>query len=416
VRPTRLASSSRIAFLPAAGLAGLLAAGLVVTGLPGASADTIDHKVHQASDDLASASVAVTRANNALERARTQLPAARAEVAAATGTLAAAKAVAETAAASSRRASAASVAAQQRVVQAQARIVEMDGQIGDLARAVYTQGPYAELAAILSAQTPSDFADQLEAIRSVSRSQNNTLADLNAAKADLALADAQAHQAFAKADTEGRAAAAAVVRASAAARRALAAKARVSALVAARAHAVAVAAHEKSRVLSQYRALKREQRRLRAIEQGSGGFTGTPTGNLAWPIPGAGIAQGVGPRIHPVYGYVSCHTGVDIRGGYGAAIQAPAAGKVISIENGGPFGLHTIISHGGSLSTMYAHQSRVAVSVGDIVRQGEVIGYVGSSGWVTGPHLHWEVHINGVPYDPLGWFGGSRVPVSCWNG
>ena len=124
-----------------------------------------------------------------------------------------------------------------------------------------------------------------------------------------------------------------------------------------------------------------------------------------------------GPRIHPVYGYKSCHTGVDIRGRLPAPpIHAPADGKVISIENGGPYGLHTVISHGGGLSTMYAHQSRVAVRVGEVVHRGEVIGYVGSSGWVTGPHLHFEVHVNGVPYNPMGWFGGSKAPVSCWNG
>jgi murein DD-endopeptidase MepM/ murein hydrolase activator NlpD len=124
----------------------------------------------------------------------------------------------------------------------------------------------------------------------------------------------------------------------------------------------------------------------------------------------------VGWRVHPVYGYKSCHTGEDIRGTYGTPILAAADGKVILVTSGGPYGLHTVISHGGGISTMSAHQSRTAVRAGEVVRQGQVIGYVGSSGWVTGPHLHWEVHVNGVPYDPLGWFGSPRVPVPCWNG
>jgi murein DD-endopeptidase MepM/ murein hydrolase activator NlpD len=409
VRPTPHAPASRALALVAA----LLAAVLAVMTLQTASADTIDDKIDAASDDLASASAAVNKANGALERARTQLPAAEAEVAAAASTLRAAAAAEKAAAVISQRASAASVTAEQRVTEAQARIVEMDGQIGDLARVVYTQGPYAELAAILSAKTPSDFADQLEAIRSVSRSQNRALADFNAAKADLALASLQAQQAFQKADEKRQEALAAVAAASAAAERARAAKAKVDALVAARKEALAVANRERSKVLAQYKALKAEQARLRAISQAPGGFTGTPTGNLMWPIPGGGIAQKPGPRIHPVYGYRSCHTGVDVRGSYGTAIKSAAAGKVISIQNGGPYGLHTVISHGNGISTMSAHQSRVAVRVGQVVSQGQTIGYVGTTGWVTGAHLHWEVHVNGVPYDPLGWFGGSKSPIRC---
>jgi murein DD-endopeptidase MepM/ murein hydrolase activator NlpD len=409
VRPTPHASAPRALAL----LAALVAAVVAMTTLQTASADTIDDKIDAASDDLASASSAVNQANAALERARTQLPAAQAEVDAAAATLRSAAAAEKAAAAISQRASAAAVTAEQRVNDAEARIVTMNGQIGDLARAVYTQGPYAELAAVLSAKTPSEFADQLESIRSVSRSQNKALAEFNAAKADLALASLQAQQAFAQADEKRQVALAAVATAREASERARAAKAKVDALVAARKNALEVANRERATVLKQYRALKAEQERQRRLASQPGGFTGTPTGNLIWPIPGAGVAQVPGPRIHPVYGYKSCHTGIDIRGSYGTAIESAAAGKVIAIENGGPYGLHTTISHGNGISTMSAHQSRVAVRVGQIVRQGQVIGYVGSSGWVTGPHLHWEVHVNGVPYDPRGWFGGPSGPIRC---
>jgi murein DD-endopeptidase MepM/ murein hydrolase activator NlpD len=409
VRPTPHASAPRALALVAA----LLASVLAVMTLQTASADTLDDKIDAASDDLASASSAVNQANAALERARTQLPAAQAEVDAAAATLRAAAATEKAAAAISQRASADAVTAEQRVAAAEARIVTMNGQIGDLARAVYTQGPYAELAAVLSAKTPSDFADQLEAIRSVSRSQNRALADFNAAKADLALASLQAQQAFARADEKRQEALAAVAAARQATDRARAAKAKVDALVAARKNALAVADRERAAVLKQYKALKAEQARQRALASQPGGFTGTPTGNLIWPIPGAGIAALPGPRIHPVYGYRSCHTGIDIRGSYGTSIKSAAAGKVIAIENGGPYGLHTTISHGNGISTMSAHQSRVAVRVGQIVQQGQTIGYVGTSGWVTGAHLHWEVHVNGVPYDPRGWFGGTKAPIQC---
>ena len=74
-----------------------------------------------------------------------------------------------------------------------------------------------------------------------------------------------------------------------------------------------------------------------------------------------------------------------------------------------------LVDHGGGLVTMYAHMTSFAVGNGASVGSGQTIGYVGSTGWSTGPHLHFEVHINGVPYNPMGWFGASRTVVSCWG-
>ena len=402
----------------AAAVIGVLSLALSVlspTG-PASAATDINHQLAEVTDDLAVASKAVTRANAALEAARTGLPPARAAAAAAAADLKVAGSESSAAAGAASRAAATSAKAQQRLRDAQSRINGMNGQIDDLVRQVYTQGPYVELAAILSAATPGEFADQLEGIRAVSRSQNKMLVDMQVAKANLALASLQAEQARVRVDAQRKVATTALNAASRAASRARTAKARVDAIVASRASALSVANAERERVKKQYAALKAEQARLRALERGPGGFTGRPTGNLTWPIPGAGVSQRVGPRIHPVYGYRSCHTGVDIHGAYGTPILAAADGKVIEVLRGGPYGLHTVISHGNGIATMYAHQSRTRVSVGDIVRQGEIIGNVGSTGWVTGPHLHWEVHVNGVPYDPLGWFGSPRRPVSCWNG
>ncbi len=411
----RFTRTSAAARSRAAVVVALLAALLAITALQPANAEDIDQKVADASDDVANASRSVREASRSLEAARTQLPAAQAEVTAAGRELAAAKKVEKAAAAAAERATRAVVMAQERISAAEARIVEMNGQIGDLARAVYTQGPYAELAAVLDAASPSDFASRLEAVRSVSRSQNKTLSELAQAKADLEIANIRAEQTRQIAEQKRQEAAEALATAAAAARRAEAAQAKVEQLIAARKQALSVAEAEKARVLKQYADYKAEQKRLREIATSPGGFTGTPTGNLIWPIPGAVVVQGVGPRTHPVYGYASCHTGVDIRGTYGTPILASAAGKVIDVSNGGPFGLHTVISHGDGITVMIAHQSALAVGVGSVVSQGQIVGYVGSSGWVTGPHLHWEVHVNGVPYDPMGWFGGPRAPVSCWN-
>ena len=407
-------------------LTAAVALALVLAPLPAATAAgpvapyDIDSKVSDAADDLAAANTAVARAMKQLEAVQTGMPAAQAALTRADAAVTKARAAADAATAAQLAASAKLEVATAAVGKAQDRIVETNGEIGDLVRAVYTQGPYAELAAILSADTPSDFAAGLEAVRSVSRSQNKALADAQAARAALALAQAQAQVAQDTAAAAQEKASTMLAAASQAQSQAKAAQARVAALVAAKAHALSVAAANRASVKKQYDALKAEQARLRRLERNrtssGGGYSGRPTGSLEWPIPGAGLSGGVGWRVHPVYGYKSCHTGVDIRGGAGTPIHAPANGRVIAVLDGGAYGLHTLIDHGGGLVTMYAHQSRTAVRVGQVVSRGEVIGYVGSSGWVTGPHLHWEVHVNGVPYDPMGWFGSPRVPVPCWKG
>ena len=94
-----------------------------------------------------------------------------------------------------------------------------------------------------------------------------------------------------------------------------------------------------------------------------------------------------------------------------------AAGTAIVLSTGWStaYGNVTLLDHGDGLVTMYAHQSKILVSKGQVVTDGAVIGLVGSTGFSTGPHLHFEVHINGVPYDPMGWFGRSKVVVPCWG-
>ena len=114
-----------------------------------------------------------------------------------------------------------------------------------------------------------------------------------------------------------------------------------------------------------------------------------------------------------MYGYRSCHTGVDLGASSGTPIHVTAAGIVVSTASGGPYGNHTLVSHGNGLYSMYAHQSRFQAKEGDVLQQGDIVGYVGSTGYSTGPHLHFEIHIGSQAYNPLGWFGGEKTPVSC---
>ena len=117
------------------------------------------------------------------------------------------------------------------------------------------------------------------------------------------------------------------------------------------------------------------------------------------PVPG-GWSSGFGPRIHPIFGTSRMHYGIDFHGGSGDPISAAASGTVLTAGWMNGYGYTAVISHGNGYTTLYAHQSSLLVSSGETVTGGELIGYVGSTGWSTGPHLHFEVRIDGTAVDP----------------
>ena len=127
---------------------------------------------------------------------------------------------------------------------------------------------------------------------------------------------------------------------------------------------------------------------------------GRAPGRLAWPVNG-GVTSPFGWRIHPILGGRRLHTGIDQAAATGDAIRAAGNGTVILAERWGGYGRTVVIDHGGGLSSLYAHQSSIAVSVGTRVQAGDVIGYIGCSGYCTGPHLHFEVREVGTPVDPM---------------
>lgn len=124
-------------------------------------------------------------------------------------------------------------------------------------------------------------------------------------------------------------------------------------------------------------------------------------GSMKWPTPGyTRISSPYGMRIHPIYKVKKMHTGIDIDAPAGATIVAANSGKVIMAGWNGGYGNCVIVDHGGGLATLYAHQSKILVKVGDRVERGGTIGKVGSTGLSTGPHLHFEVRKNGSTVNP----------------
>ncbi|HEX4583290.1 MAG TPA: M23 family metallopeptidase [Burkholderiaceae bacterium] len=120
------------------------------------------------------------------------------------------------------------------------------------------------------------------------------------------------------------------------------------------------------------------------------------------------VGSGFGMRTDPFTGEYTMHTGIDFAAPSGTAIFAAAGGVVASAEHHPEFGNVVRIDHGYGLSTLYAHTSRILVKAGDIVRNGQQIALVGATGRATGPHLHFEVRVNGVPQNPLRYLASAK--------
>ncbi len=147
-------------------------------------------------------------------------------------------------------------------------------------------------------------------------------------------------------------------------------------------------------------------------EQQSGGIVAT--GTFIWPSPSSTyITSLFGTRYHPILHYYRSHNGVDIGASYGTDVLAADSGTVLTSTYSSSYGNYVVISHGNGTTTLYAHMSQRFVSAGDVVTQGQVIGAVGSTGMSTGPHLHFEVTVNGTRVDPLNYFSNYTVSPSA---
>ncbi|MBE0446748.1 MAG: peptidoglycan DD-metalloendopeptidase family protein [Actinobacteria bacterium] len=152
--------------------------------------------------------------------------------------------------------------------------------------------------------------------------------------------------------------------------------------------------------------------RIRELEQrtgGRGGKSSTIPADLqigdgfAWPTNGE-VTSSFGMRKHPILGGTRMHTGIDIGAPYGQSVISVQDGTVIQAGWIRGYGQTVIISHGNGVSSLYAHLSSILISVGESVSKGTTIARIGSTGLSTGPHLHFEVRVNGEPRDPMDWY------------
>ncbi len=144
-------------------------------------------------------------------------------------------------------------------------------------------------------------------------------------------------------------------------------------------------------------ALMKELRKYRYV----GGAPGSK--DVVWPTDG-NVTSGFGWRTHPIFNTKRLHAGIDIPAPAGQNIYAAADGTVIKAGPYGGYGNAVVIDHGEGMTTVYAHQSRLATKLGQKVVAGDLIGYVGTTGFSTGPHLHFEIRLGGEAVDPLDWY------------
>ncbi len=123
-------------------------------------------------------------------------------------------------------------------------------------------------------------------------------------------------------------------------------------------------------------------------------------GRFIWPVIGE-ISSPFGERIHPIFKVRSVHTGVDIQAPSGRPVFAASDGVILFSGTWGGYGKAIIIDHGASMTTLYGHLSQYFVKKGIFVKKGQIIGLVGSTGWSTGPHLHFEIRVEGKETDPI---------------
>lgn len=371
--------------------------------------EDIKGQVKELEDELLAASKIVQRATAELRKIEAQIPAAQRRLQTAQANLKAAFKRESAAETELRKINRAQVVVRVRIAKAEERVRELQLQVGQIARRLYQEGPLAVIGILFQADSLGEFTGRLGAAQALARARGASVDELQIVRAGLLADKAELEKLFEKARIQEEKAAAARREAQDARAEAKTARDALAKLLAQRKAALDRAQKQRAAVKREYDKIVAEQRRIEALirgEKNPGVFAGT----LIWPTSGR-ISAYPGPRRHPVYGYRSCHTGLDIAAPTGTPIKAAAAGRLVTARST-VYGLYAVIYHGSDTATMYAHMSRFAITSGQ-VRQGQVIGYVGSTGYSTGPHLHFEVRIKGKAYHPMGWFGSSKKAVTC---
>lgn len=386
---------------------------MLVSGVPMSSASSIDElrndlsetqdRLDEAEDDLARTREEKGTVAEQVRAADAAIAQLSAELRALESDLVDARAVAEGAARRTEEARQRLMVLDAELAEAEAYLAERERLLEDRAVAAFMFGSvnYAEV--VVESRSVTEFVNTTYYLRRILDEDKRVVEDVEDLTAQLAIARAEADGLREQMEADQRAADEAL--------------ATVTTLTEEQARVTALAEQERSRrqellrdleVLeaateAQIAELEAESAALEEELRNARWRAGAPgSGTWVWPTTGP-ITSPYGYRTHPIYGTRRLHTGVDVGAGWGTPIVAANTGLVIAAYcSAGGYGCRIVIDHGGGMASLYAHQSSFAVAEGTVVTAGQTIGYVGSTGASTGPHLHFEIRREGVPEDPMG--------------
>jgi peptidase, M23 family len=296
---------------------------------------------------------------------------------------------------------------ERQLAEAQKRLEGREAVFYKRVRDIYINGRLSYLDVVIGSKNFSDFANRLEVLKRIIDSDINLISEIKKERAQI-----EAHK---KKLEEDRAKLVELEKAALAKQAEIEQKKAERNVVLQKAQndrAVAMQAIEELNASSaQISAMLKERQAARAAAaaaaaqsagQGSSYTWVQGTGQLGWPVSGE-ITSPYGYRVHPIWGTTIYHSGIDIGVDEGTPVHAADSGVIVWSGWMGGYGYAVVIDHGNGLSTLYGHNSELAVDEGQSVSKGQVVAYAGSTGNSTGPHVHFEVRENGDPVDPMGY-------------
>jgi len=375
--------------------------------------DSLKNQIAAAGDAVDEANDKVTKALRDYNKAAAALPAARQRLATANANLSRAQNAHQQAVNDLAKSTAATARAADSLDVTQENLTTQNGEVSRLVNMMYRQGPMSELSIIFNTESPSDFTARVQIVKTWFDSKTAQINQLTKTREDLIQKKKALDELVKDNQKKKIIAQEKVLTAEQAAKEAQAAQAAVNKIVKARKAAFDEAKKYQAAVQRRYDKLKKEQQRLKNIAKKNNGKGKNldPSDEFLWPVAGAPKTSDAGMRLHPIFKIWRCHAGIDLGAPTGAKIRAAEDGVVADAGWSTGYGNYVMLAHGKGITSFYAHMSQRLAKDGDNVSRGETIGLVRSTGWATGPHLHFEIRVSGELYDPMGWFGHSKKKI-----